>query len=127
MPRGGAQPGAGRPAFNPSPKQRNFVEIALAGGIRVEDICAVLEITHTTFRKYFRGEATAGKTKRNAAVISALYKAAIGGNVTAQIYWTKAQMGWKETSRLEHTGKDGEALTYEERMRQIDAAGPKRS
>jgi hypothetical protein len=29
-----------------------------------------------------------------------LYQQAVGGNVTAQIWWTKARMGWKETVQI---------------------------
>jgi hypothetical protein len=31
----------------------------------------------------------------------------VGGDTTAAIFWAKTQMGWKETSAHEFTGKDG--------------------
>ena len=44
------------------------------------------------------------RDKRNDRVVDVLYNAADGGNVTAAIYITKAQMGWKETAVTEHKG-----------------------
>ena len=42
------------------------------------------------------------RDSRNDRVVDVLYNAADGGNVTAAIYITKAQMGWKETAVIEH-------------------------
>ena len=33
----------------------------------------------------------------NYQVAKSLYEQAVGGNVTAAIWWTKARMGWSET------------------------------
>lgn len=124
MPSGGARANAGRPPFQPTDQQRAFVEIGIAGGFLVEDIARVVGIDPTTLRKHFGEEIATAKTKRNAAVVGALFKNAIDGNVTAQIYWTKAQMGWKESQHLELTGKDGGAISYEEKLQQLHESAP---
>jgi hypothetical protein len=36
--------------------------------------------------------------------------------VTAAIWWTKAKMGWKDTSRIENTGPDGGPLQVEHQV-----------
>jgi hypothetical protein len=46
--------------------------------------------------KAFRRELDVGATKANAKVAESLFKQATNGNVTAQIWWTKCRMGWKE-------------------------------
>ncbi|MGL4647789.1 MAG: hypothetical protein ACRC1H_00165, partial [Caldilineaceae bacterium] len=35
---------------------------------------------------------------------------ATGGDTTAMIWWSKTQMKWSETQKVEHTGKDGGAI-----------------
>ena len=39
-----------------------------------------------------------------------LFAKATGGDTTAMIWWTKAQMRWSETVKQEHTGAEGEPL-----------------
>jgi hypothetical protein len=41
-----------------------------------------------------------------------LFNKAQGGDTTALIWWTKAQMRWAETQKLEHTGADGGAQLH---------------
>lgn len=43
----------------------------------------------------------------NEEVTEAIFDAATSGNVTAAIFWAKCKLGWVETNRQEHTGKDG--------------------
>ena len=47
-------------------------------------------------RKHFREELDAAKIRANAGMAAALYKSGMGGNVTAQIFWLKTRLGWKE-------------------------------
>jgi hypothetical protein len=49
-----------------------------------------------------------GKAKSSAAIARSLYNKAMGGDTTAMIWWTKAQMRWSETVKNEVTGADGE-------------------
>lgn len=94
---------SGRPAWNPSKKQRLAIETMLC--IAKQDIVAsVLGVDVDTLRKHCREEIEHAKTKKNTAVAAALLKTALGGNVTAQIFWLKTQAGFKETSRVEHAG-----------------------
>jgi len=89
--------------FEPTKQQRDLVE-ALAGyGVQYTEIRRLVlnprtgkPIDTKTLMKAFRGELDVGATKANAKVAESLFKQAISGNVTAQIWWTKCRMGWKE-------------------------------
>ena len=54
-----------------------------------------------------------GKSKGVLAISNALFEQARNGNTTAQIFFLKAQGGWRENIRLEHTGADGGPLKQE--------------
>ena len=71
---------------------------------------------------YRKGEykLSSGKMTATAHVSGALYKNALEGNVQAQIFWLKAQAGWREADRLEITGANGkELLTDTEREQRL--------
>lgn len=75
---------AGRPEFVATTEQRERVEIWIGAGMSVEEIAAALELSEKTVRKHFRQELLVGKSKKRAEVLAAMYKAAAGGNVSAQ-------------------------------------------
>lgn len=109
---GGARPGAGRPAFVPTENDRKQVE-ALAGyGVPFEQIAVLIAggISLHTLRAHFAAELMSGKAKANAQIGKGIFQKAMGGDVTAMIWWSKSQMKWSETQKLEHTGKDGGAI-----------------
>lgn len=117
--RGGARAGAGKPPWTPTVKQRQAIEILVCCS-RIDDVASAIGVNVKTLRRACEDELRNGKTRKNAEVVQSLYlNATKNMSVAAQIYWTKAQMGWRETSRIEHTGKDGEAITYEERLKQL--------
>jgi len=67
-------------------------------GIRTQDIarCTMGKIDPKTLRKHFRQELAEGRMKANMLVARTLYeKATVDKDVTALIWWTKTQMGWK--------------------------------
>ena len=100
--------------YEPSDDDRNSVKAMTAIGTPQDDIALVLGITGKTLRKHFADDIKFGMIKANAAVGGALYRAATTpgpGQVTAQIWWTKTRMGWKEPAQgIELTGKDGKPI-----------------
>lgn len=120
-----------RRRFEPTDEQRRQVEAFAAFGIPQEDMALLILNPETgrpidlkTLRAAFRVELDTGMSKANAKVAESLFAQAVGapaqydasGNciraeqprvVSATIYWTKARMGWKETSVHELAGKDG--------------------
>jgi hypothetical protein len=95
--------------FEPTDDERNLVEQMTAVGIPQESIALVIRdgIDDKTLRKHFRRELDTAKIKANAKIGGTLFNKAMGGDTTAAIFWAKTQMGWKETSAHEFTGKDG--------------------
>lgn len=74
----------GRPTFTPTAKMREDVAIWKAGGMSDDNIARVLGIDSDTMKKHFAEELATHWAKKVAKVISARFKAAIKGNVTAQ-------------------------------------------
>jgi hypothetical protein len=105
--RGGAQPGAGRPAFVPTDKDRNLVEQLSTWGVAEHHIAALVGdgIEATTLRKYFSSELATGRAKASMGIGSTLYQKAMAGDIAALIWWTKTQMRWAEQPKvIELTG-----------------------
>lgn len=106
----------GRPERQFSDKDRAFVRAMAMAGAQHERIAEVIGCTAKTLRKHFREELDFGRDQANANVVANLYRQAVKDDpkaITAAIYWTKAQMGWKEASRTEITGADGKAAKIE--------------
>jgi hypothetical protein len=106
---GGARPGAGRQAFTPTNDERSRVEAMSGYGVPIEQIAVLIRdgIDTDTLRKYFHTELQAGKAKANAKIGQTLFQKAVGGDTTAMIWWSKTQMKWAETQKVEHTSPDG--------------------
>lgn len=94
-------------AFKPTEEQRKVVERGAAVGITEDQLSDILGINKSTLRKYFLPELTTAGSKANMAVAAALYNSAMKGNVTAQIFWCKTRLHWREVNPIELTGKDG--------------------
>jgi len=99
--------------FEPTEEQRKIVRLASAVGLPHDQIAQLLEISDGSLRTHFRKELDEGSIQANLKVAGNLMKIAtayppVSGTVTAAIWWTKARMGWKETSRVENTGPNGE-------------------
>ena len=97
---------AGRPTYQPTPEARRQVETMAGFGIHQTEIARLLSIDAKTLRLHFRDELDTGMTQANMRVAQALYKNAVQNeNVAAQIWWTKARMGWKEATDVNLGGQ----------------------
>ena len=106
--------------FEPTDQQRHLVVMMSANGVKQPEQARALNCGEKTLAKYFKEELAFGKMKATAHVSGALYKNALEGNVQAQIFWLKAQAGWREADRLEITGANGkELLTDTEREQRL--------
>lgn len=107
--RGGAQPGAGRPAFVPVDHERQQVEALSGYGLPHDQIAILIRggISVDTLREHFAKELVSGKAKANGQIGKTLFQKAAGGDTAAMIWWSKSQMRWAETQKHEHTGIDG--------------------
>ena len=122
-PNGGARPGAGRPAFEPTDAERKQVEAMSGYGLPLEQIAILIRdgIDADTLRKHFSTELQSGKAKANAQVGKTLFQKAMAGDTTAAIWWSKTQMRWSETHKHEVSGQNGGpiqivAATTDERL-----------
>ncbi len=96
----------GRPAFAPTPAQREKVAIWKAGGMSDEDIARVLEIDADTLKKHFADELRTHWAKKTAKVVEARYAAAIKGNVTAQTKFLEASRAVSGTAHIGNQPED---------------------
>jgi hypothetical protein len=98
----------GRKPHQHTPELARQVMSMSGYGITQADIATVLEIHPKTLRLYYRRELDTGAIEANARVAQALFKnATVNENVTAQIWWTKTRMGWKEPRADIAIGSDG--------------------
>jgi len=91
----------------PTEKSRQQAQSAAGLGLPHDQIAALLGISDETLRKYYDLELGLGKAQSSAAVAKTLFNKAQGGDTTALIWWTKAQMRWAETQRHENSGPGG--------------------
>lgn len=75
-------------------------------------IAKALKTDVETLTKYFREELDSASDMLNAQVVGSLFKNAMKGNVTAQIFWLKTRLRWKESDRLELTDGDGKPVRF---------------
>lgn len=76
-------------------------------GFTHEQIALALGIDPKTLRKHYSEVLAVGAVSASEKIVGALFSKAMRGDVTAQIWWTKARLGWSEKSRHEITGPDG--------------------
>lgn len=74
----------GRPAFQPTEEQRQYVSVGAAGGMSHEEIAIGLGIARMTLLKYFEVELSTAAYRNRLNVLNAMYDAAMKGNVAAQ-------------------------------------------
>lgn len=75
---------SGRHEFAPTDEDREKVRVLKAGGMSNDAIAEVIGISDTTLRKHFSKELDKATAKVRADLLMARYRAAMGGNVTAQ-------------------------------------------
>jgi hypothetical protein len=99
--------------FKPTPEERKQVEAMAGYGVPHEQIAVLIGedgIDADTLKKHFKNELVQGKAKANAKVGQTLFQKATSGDTTAAIWWSKTQMGWKDTQAHEISGVDGGAI-----------------
>src|SRR3954470_4786695 len=94
----------GRPPHEPTDETRRLVEMMAGCGTPQMQIAPMVGISDETLRKYYRRELDPGLIEANPQVRQALFRQAIGGDVTAAIWWSKCRMGWRERSGVEYSG-----------------------
>lgn len=109
------------PGFTPSEQQRLEVEVGSAFGIPQEQLCRAIinprtrkPIDGKTLRKKFAPEIANGIARWKMRIAGWLAADAAKGDRAVRIFLGKVVLGLRETSRHEHTGKDGGPIqTYD--------------
>jgi hypothetical protein len=92
---------AGRHKYKPTEEHRRQVMTMAGFGIQQVEIAALIDCAPKTLRRYYRRELDTAATEANMRVAQSLYKNAVQNeSVAAQIWWTKARMGWREAQDL---------------------------
>lgn len=89
----------GRPAYEPTDKERAQVKMLAAFGVTEADISKLVGISPPTLRKHFATELEMGHVEANAKVAQSLFKMATNPtkpNVAAAIFWLKVRAGWRD-------------------------------
>jgi len=90
------------PKYRPTDDQKRQVMVMAGFGFRIKDICAVMQIDDQTLHTHYKHELATAEAEANVRVVQALYNNAVKhNNVTAQIWWTKSRLGWKDASALD--------------------------
>lgn len=105
-------PHHGMPAWEPSPKELQQIEVMAGLGLTLKQIALVIGVPQYTLRSTCPDVLDRAEMLMNLKVGANLYKMATGptnerNTVQAAIWWTKARMGWKDVSRVESTGVNG--------------------
>ena len=79
-------------------------------GLTWMDIAHILEMHSDTAKMKYQKFFTKGRADAKRRIGQKLFEEAMNGNTPILIFWAKTQMRWRETDRLEVTGKDGGAI-----------------
>lgn len=111
-----------RPSFEPTQEERKLVEEISGYGVPMPNIASLIRdgIDEDTLAKHFKKELRQGKAKSNIKVGQTLFQKAVNGDTSAAIWWSKTQMGWKETNITEV--HDHRNMSKEQRDAIFDAA-----
>ena len=113
------------PPHAPTDQTRALVLEWAVGGQTHSDIAEGIGISLPTLYKYYREELSQGEDCMIEAVKGALFKSAMEGSNTAQIFILKVRAGWVERNKLEVSTKsetqiDHSRYTVEE-LTQLEA------
>lgn len=105
--RGGAARGTGKqPPFIPTNEQREEVKRLVACGYGVTEIALRLRVPVRTTSRHFQEELKNGRALVQMDVALGIINGAMKGDRTLMIYYSKAQMGWRDGYRVGFEDKD---------------------
>ena len=114
---------AGRKQHEPTPEQRQLVQLHATIGTTHEQIARIIGIDAKTLRKHYRDELDLAMAKANATIGGALFNKAKNGDTAAQIFWMKTRARWRETNQVDHTSSDGTMTPTTIVIKAADEAG----
>jgi hypothetical protein len=103
----------GRRKWQPTPLERRTIERCAAIGLTQEQIGAVIGKSVDAIFKYCRAELEHGAAKVHARVGGKLYQKCMKGDTVALIFWAKTRLGWNERQLVEHSGRGGGPIVFD--------------
>lgn len=97
------QPKRGPLPWEPTADERRLVEHCVAIGMTQEQVALVLDKSVDSLDRHCRKELDSGALKTNAKVGAKLFDKCMKGDTAALIFWAKTKMGFRETSKTEHS------------------------
>lgn len=109
------------------------LEVIASMGLTDQEIAVVLEIAERTLNYWkknnpeFNQALKRGKLKADLKVTESLYRKALAGDTTAQIFWLKNRMPekWREKSQVEIPGLDQVSFILSDKFLPVMHAGKK--
>ena len=98
---GGKREGSGRKPIEPNDLTRMQVRELGGLGLQLEQIALIQDISLSSLKKHYSQELSYGKAVRSAEMAESIFKQGKEGNATLAIWYSKCQMGWKDTSKPE--------------------------
>lgn len=96
----------GAPKKTLTKEQKELAKGLYSYGVPYLEVAKAVKVSWPTLKKIMGEELKLCAHKRNLQVAEALFNSAVKkGNVTAQIFYLKTRMGWKEVSSVEHVGE----------------------
>jgi transposase len=97
----------GRPRHVPDAQRKLQVIRYAKKGLPKRQIAVLIGVSIHTLCEEYRDEVDLGRAQINSQVGGKIATLAGRGVQWASTLWARTQMGWKETARVEHTGKNG--------------------
>jgi hypothetical protein len=97
------------PESKPTDECRQKVIMLVVCGFAPARIAAFLGVKKSVLRKHFANELKNGRDMANADVAASLYRSAMNGRVSAQIFWMKAMAARHEADSGTVSSGDGPA------------------
>lgn len=105
-----------QPAYKKTQEKRELVQKLALAGYDDTTIAKHIDASEATLHRHHRFDLDYGREKANGEVGNTLYRMAVSGEYPqVSMFWAKTRMGWRETDRLEMTGKDGGPVQHEHR------------
>ena len=101
----------------PTEEKRAIVRALAKYGVRQHDIAVQIGVTKVTLVKYYRDDLDAGMAEAAEGLAKTAYQMAMDGDVRMMIFLMKTRLGYRETTRIECSGPDGEPIKTEQAIR----------
>lgn len=101
----------------PTDEKRAIVRALAKYGVRQHDIAVQIGVAKGTLVKYYSEDLDAGMAEAAEGLAKTAYQMAMDGDVRMMIFLLKTRLGYRETTRIECSGPDGEPIKTEQAIR----------